>query len=222
MPHKTTEEIALFINYTVRPEEIAEANGFLRSRANDPQALLLIDEYYTNLLEVNDEALIAIKPLRERRGLGLFVLQTASRRYLAISDGEQARILGEYQIEDLPSELLTHFGFKDNAAFQAECPDAAKLSDLRAFTSRGHCPLCGVAEGEAHLLGCPVEICPWCDGQLISCACRFQQLGNEDIDEEQLRLFEDLLEAKGRIPYSREQAPSYPGASPTTDWSRSL
>ena len=217
MAKKTAEEIALFINYAVRPEELAPANDFLRSRADDPQAMLLIGEYYTNLPEVSDEALVAIKPLRERRGLGLFVLQTASRHYLAISNGEQARILGEYQIEDLPAELLAHFGFKDNAAFQAECPDVAKLSDLRAFTSRGHCPRCGVAEGESHLLGCPVEICPWCDGQLIGCACRFEQLGVEDIDEERLQVFEDLLEAKGRIPYRREQSPSYPGTSPESE-----
>jgi len=217
MSSKTTEEIALFIDYAVGAEQITAAHDFLLSRANDPQALLLIGEYYTNLLEVSDEALIAIKPLRERRGLGLFVLETASRRYLAISDGEQARILGEYQIEDLPPELLAHFGFKDNAAFKADCPDTAKLSDLRAFTSRGHCPVCGVAEGETHLLGCPVEICPWCDGQLIGCACRFEQLGVEEIDEEHLQIFEDLLVAKGRIPYSREQSPSYPGTSAGID-----
>ena len=217
MPKKTAEEIAIFINYAVRPEEIAQAQDFLISQANDPQTLLLMGEYYTNLQEVSDEALVAIKPLRERRGLGLFVLQTVTRHYLAISDGEQARVLGEYQIEDLPAELLTHFGFKDNAAFKADCPNVAKLSDLRAFTSRGHCPLCGVAEGESHLLGCPAEICPWCDGQLVGCSCRFEQLGVEEIDEEHLQIFEDLLTAKGRIPYSREQAPSYPGTSAGID-----
>jgi hypothetical protein len=221
MASKTAEEIAIFIDYTVRAEEIHAARAFLFSRANDAQALLLIGEYYTNLLEVNDEALVAIKLLRERRGLRLSVLQTASHRYLAISDGEQARILGEYQIEELPAELLAHFGFKDNAAFKADCPETAKLSDLRAFTSLGHCPVCGVAEGEIHLLGCPVEICPWCDGQLIGCACRFQQLGVEEIDEEQLQIFEDLLAAKERIPYSREQSPSYPGADADSGINRS-
>lgn len=219
MSSKTVEEIVLFIDYTVRPEEIDAANSFLLSQANDREAMLLIGEYYTNMPEISDEALIAIKQLRERRGLGLFVLESASRRYLAVSDGEQARILGEYQIEDLPAEMLAHFGFKDNAAFKADCPDAAKLSDLRAFTSRGHCPACGVAEGETHLLGCPVEICPWCDGQLIGCSCRFEQLGVEEIDEERLQVFEDLLAAKGRIPYSHEQSPSYPGTSGGLDQS---
>ena len=219
MPSKTVEEIVLFIDYTVRSEEIGAANSFLLSQANDREAMLLIGEYYTNMPEISDEALIAIKQLRERRGLGLFVLESASRRYLAVSDGEQARILGEYQIEDLPAEMLAHFGFKDNAAFKADCPDAAKLSDLRAFTSRGHCPACGVAEGETHLLGCPVEICPWCDGQLIGCSCRFEQLGVEEIDEERLQVFEDLLAAKGRIPYCHEQSPSYPGTSGGLDQS---
>jgi len=217
MPNKTAEELSLFIDHTVREDEITQAKEFLDRRAGDHQALLLIGEYYTNLLEVSDEALLAIKLLRQRRGLGLFVLETASRRYLAISDSDEARILGEYQVEDLPAELLAHFGFKDNAAFKADCPDVATLSSLRAFTSRGHCPVCGVAEGENHLLGCPVEICPWCDGQLTGCPCRFERLGVEEIDEEQLQVFEDLLEAKGRIPYSREQSPAYPGTSAGLD-----
>jgi len=217
MPRKTAEELSLFIDHTVRESEIAEAKEFLARHDGDGQAMLLIGEYYTNLAEVSDEALLAIKPRRQRRGLGLFVLVTASRRYLAISDGNEARILGEYQVEDLPAELLAHFGFKDNAAFAADCQEAATLSDLRAFTSQGHCPACGVAEGENHLLGCPVEICPWCDGQLIGCACRFERLGVEEIDEERLEIFEDMLEAKGRIPYSREQSPAYPGTSAGLD-----
>ncbi|HBT97599.1 MAG TPA: hypothetical protein DEB25_08230 [Desulfobulbaceae bacterium] len=214
---KTAEELSLFIDHTVRANETAQAKEFLARSASDRQALLLTSEYYTNLPEVSDEALLAIKPLRKRRGLGLFVLETASHHYLAISDSDEARILGEYQVEDLPAELLAHFGFKDNAAFKADCPEAATLSDLRAFTSRGHCPVCGVAEGEIHLLGCPVEICPWCDGQLTRCNCRFEQLGVEEIDEERLEMFEDLLEAKGRIPYSREQSPAYPGTSAGLD-----
>ncbi|MDR3089075.1 MAG: hypothetical protein LBU39_04575 [Desulfobulbaceae bacterium] len=213
MPNKTAEELALFIDYAVRREEIALAKAFLAEHKDDQQAMPLISEFYTNLLEVSDEALLAIKPLQERRGLALFVLQTASRHYLAISDGAEARILGEYQVEELPAELLAHFGFKDNAAFVADCPKTTKLSDLRSFTREGRCPVCGVGESEPHILGCPVEICPWCDGQLIHCNCRFELMGVDEIeDEARLQAFEDILEAKGRIPFSREQSPAYPSA----------
>jgi hypothetical protein len=69
------------------------------------------------------------------------------------------------------------------------------------------------AVGEYHLLGCPVEICPWCDGQLSRCGCRFEQLGVDVLeDEEDLEELERILEEKGRIPYSEEQYPSYPSA----------
>ena len=211
---RTAEELSLFIDYAVRAEESTEGKKYLARCRDNPKAMPLIGEYYTNLPEVSDEALLAIKVLRERGGIGLFVLQTASRQYLAVSDGEEASILGEYPLEELPAELLAHFGFANNTVFQSACPDATQLADLALGDSGGHCPACGVAEGEKHLLGCPVEICPWCDGQLIRCNCRFEQLGIEEIDgEKRLRAFEELLATKGRIPYARQQAPSYPGTS---------
>lgn len=78
-------------------------------------------------------------------------------------------------------------------------------------TGSKFCPVCSAAEGEYHLLGCPVEICPWCDGQLSRCSCRFAQLGVDMLeDEKELEELERLLKEKGRIPYAREQRPSYP------------
>lgn len=34
-----------------------------------------------------------------------------------------------------------------------------------------NCHDCGVKEGQLHKLGCDMEQCPKCDGQLISCGC---------------------------------------------------
>lgn len=73
-------------------------------------------------------------------------------------------------------------------------------------------------EGEEHLLGCVVEVCPWCEGQLNSCNCRFEQLEvDELLDEEQLEKFEDLLNAKGRVPFVKGHKPAYPGTSDGLD-----
>lgn len=53
------------------------------------------------------------------------------------------------------------------------------------------CHDCGVREGEIHRLGCDMEQCPFCGGQLISCFC--QNLGAKEQFE--------AVTAKGRIPY---------------------
>lgn len=73
------------------------------------------------------------------------------------------------------------------------------------------CHDCGAIEGQYHLLGCDMERCPFCGGQLISCYCRYELL-NIDISpgtwaykngltEEQSVKFEKMLEAEGRIPW---------------------
>jgi hypothetical protein len=38
-----------------------------------------------------------------------------------------------------------------------------------------HCGDCGVAPGGLHHLGCDLQRCPVCRGQLFSCGCRFDE-----------------------------------------------
>jgi len=96
---------------------------------------------------------------------------------------------------------------------------------------RAICHDCGAKEGQLHELGCDMERCPFCGGQLISCSCQYKELGFDYIEpiwdhdkmiwaegthptnglpediyknglpEELQEKWEAILEEKGRVPY---------------------
>ena len=45
------------------------------------------------------------------------------------------------------------------------------------------CGDCGAPSGGLHHLGCDLQRCPCCSGQLISCGCRFDEDGPDPDDE---------------------------------------
>ena len=82
------------------------------------------------------------------------------------------------------------------------------------------CHDCGVEEGQYHLLGCDMERCPFCGGQLISCDCPYKLLGlfnkskygkdtaflppaiyANGLTREQEARWEAMLNKKGRAPF---------------------
>lgn len=76
------------------------------------------------------------------------------------------------------------------------------------------CHDCGCREGEFHVLGCDMERCPFCGGQLISCECIYEKLGIDTsegsyaytcgLTDEQYDAWDELLLKKGRIIFGSE------------------
>ena len=80
------------------------------------------------------------------------------------------------------------------------------------------CHDCSIKEGELHKVGCDMEICPFCLGQLLSCDCCYLELGfvidsNKTFDGLTKDIYENglteylhkkwlkILNKKGREPY---------------------
>ena len=89
------------------------------------------------------------------------------------------------------------------------------------------CPECGVPIGKYHVPGCDAEICPFCNNQLISCDCCYEQLGLIDMKKypdtdglppdifkngltnKQEKEWDKILKEKGLIPYDPTTALEY-------------
>ena len=213
------DDIDLYIQYAVPEEDLEIAKRLVSSYKDNERILRLLREYYTVLPEAREEPVCKLVRLVEQGGVALFVVVCTSHSYLYVVSVEEVLLLGEYQ-KEVPTEVLSFFGYSSQAEFLKEC---LPVEELVAYphgkdAAASVCPACGVADGEEHLLGCIVEICPWCAGTLSKCNCRFEQLKVDTIEnEKQLETFSELLSAKGRIPYSTEQKVAYPGTSEGLD-----
>ncbi len=206
------EEIALFIQYGVQAGELSGALALLQRYQKDALALQLMRTFYASLPEMHEEAICRIVMIQQNKGIFLLGVTTARHQYLYLATEQQALLLGEFGQEISEIEPLSFFGYTDFDDFMVKCPSLASCEEYEPVGASDSklCPACLVAVGEYHLLGCPVEVCPWCDGQLSRCGCRFEQLGVAELtDEEELEELERILEEKGRIPYTREHRPSY-------------
>lgn len=210
-------ELPLLIKYGVLPEEKEKALAVYEKYRFSAAAVSLLRCYYSDLPEAREEMAIDLKIVASRQGADLVVLQSTRHDYIYLHSDGQVVLLGEFKNGIKDESILRHFQYKNPDDFWEKTGSSpAHLPSMHApeaTASPGVCVACGVAAGELHILGCPVEQCPWCEAQLSHCNCRFDQLGVGTIeDDQQLDRFELLLERKGRIRFKSGQNPSYPTA----------
>jgi hypothetical protein len=209
------DEVKLLIKYAVSAQDRDKADSFAEKYQNNRVAVILLKEYYSFLPEAREEAVIRIVRIDMHQGVFMLGVSTDNHEYLFFATEEEAGCLGEYQEPVGDEEIFTFFGYSDKESFLQNHPSMAEFEDFETVlsTNEAFCPVCSTAVGEHHHLGCPVEVCPWCLGQLSKCNCRFEQLDKEEMEGvEDLERFEAILDEKGRIRFEPGQGPSYPVA----------
>ncbi len=207
------KDIQFLMKYAVPEAQLKVAEALLDRFENDIIALNLLYSFYVHLPEGTDDAVVGLSILTRRQGVFLLCVSTGNAmNYLYVVNNESAHIIGTLAEGIIDRELLDFFGYADNKEFQALTKKTEKLQKYEpTVADENLCPSCHVAVGEFHTLGCPVEICPWCSGQLTYCNCRFKKLDVDSVNKlSQLEKLQELLEAEGRIAYKKEHAPGYP------------
>ena len=204
------------MDYAVPENHRAEAEDLLEIYREDRIGLTLLQEFYSYLPEAREDWIREILVVNRQHGIFLLAAFTGQERYLYLVSSEGLEFQGSMTDGFLADELLDFFGYESAEAFAAVCAAPETLPVYEPVQmDEDICPACHALAGEYHELGCPVELCPWCGGQLIHCDCRYEQLGLDAISsEEELLQFEAILEERGRIPYSREQRPSFADEGP--------
>jgi hypothetical protein len=208
---KTCQRIRSLMQYAVPLEQQEAALDLLHILEEDRTGLMVLEEFYTCLPEAQEDWIKEIRQVARHQGVFLLAALTSVDAYLYLVSSEGIQFHGSLREGSLDTELLDFFSFESAAAFQRLAQQTENFPEYQALQgNEDTCPACHAGTGEFHELGCPVELCPWCGGQLIHCNCRFDQLGQDAlVDEQALLHFEDLLVHQGRLAYSPEQRPSY-------------
>lgn len=214
---KQLDDIKLFMEYAVPKANLKQALALVQKHEGDTVALNIFQAFYSALPEGSDDDIKVLRLLARKEGTFLICATAGLGDYLYLATSEQAELLGTLAEGIREEDILAFFGFKDQDAFSKAHRDLSRFPVYVPAHLHGNlCPVCHAAEGEYHNLGCPVEVCPWCGGQLTECDCRFTQLGVTALDTEpQLDAFLAILNKKGRIPFdAATQRPAYPSAPP--------
>jgi len=204
----------VLIEYVVSEAELQRALDIFHKFSFHSVAIRVFRNYYAALPDAREEMACDLRVVAKSQDTYLFALKTTDNQYLYIGTDTDVLYIGPYEQGISNLEILSFFGFKDATDFKDRMPSTfEQLQPLQDKKNEAVCVACGTAEGELHILGCPVEQCPWCDGQLSRCNCRFDHLGVDQIDDVTLlERFEELLEQKGRIAFKKDQSPSFPTA----------
>ena len=206
-------DIKLLMQYAVPLADLTKATTLVEKHDTDSVALNIFHAFYSYLPEGLEDAITVLRLLDRRQGTFLICATTAQNDYLYLATGEQAEFLGPLSEGIWEEEVLDFFNYENREDFLKKHADLSTFPVyVPAHLHNDLCPFCHVADGELHTLGCPVEICPWCGGQLTSCSCRFTLLGRSDLKSEtQLEELLMQLNKKGRTPFSAEEhRPAYP------------
>lgn len=214
MISKKFEELDLFIEYGVPKERQTQARALVNKFSHDPLAINIFHSFYRTLPDAVEDCIEELFLLEQHQGQMLFWVKTTLSSYFYMVNNDKAAYGGSER-EGIREEFLQFYGFGSQESFDKKFSNFSDLPPYSPdFITSQVCPICYCREGELHEFGCPVEVCPWCDGQLISCHCRFEQLGVSEISSDrQLDLFQQLATKKGRIVFdAASQRPAYPTA----------
>ena len=208
---ETRQKIRALAQYAVPEGQLDAALDLLLIFRDDRIALMVLQEFYSCLPEAQDDWIRELRLVARKAGVFLLAAVTPRDSYLYLVSHDGIEFHGSLKEGYLDRQLLDFFGFPGKEDFKKQAGNIENFSLCQPIQGdEDLCPACHTTTGEAHELGCPVEVCPWCGGQLIGCHCRFEQLDLEEItNEQELIRFETLLIEKGRVVYGPEQRPSY-------------
>lgn len=206
------DELDTFIDYAVEPADQDKARAMIKQFAQDPLALNLLSSFYRTLPDAKEDCILQILQPEHHQGSFLFLVRTNLSAYFYMVNSKDAKLVAT-EGEGLPQEILEFFGFADLDSFRKKHGDFSSHPPYKSAFAKT-CPACYTTDGHLHELGCPVEVCPWCDCQLTGCNCRFEKMGTSEIStDKHLATFQKMLEKKGRIPFDATlHRPSYPTA----------
>lgn len=211
MLNEQYETIKTLMNYAVPEDRMEEARELLNDYQDDPIALNLFQAYYSFLPEGRNDHIKAVFLVARKQGVFLLCVRTELGDYFYVVNRERAEFLGSSDEGIAEKEPLEFFDLAADG--KTDLDDPLKFPEYTpAQENTNICPACFAADGEMHQLGCPVESCPWCGGQLTQCNCRFEVLDRTKLTgENELQLLEEALEQKGRVPFNAaSERPGYP------------
>ena len=213
---KQRQQIRKLMQYAAPEEQLESALDLLVIFRDDRIVLTVLHEFYSYLPDAEEDWVKELRLVGRKKGVFLLAAVASRDSYLYLVSSEGVEFHGSLLEGYLDNQLLDFFGFSSSDSFKEAGQDPENFPAYQPLQGDiDICPACHVATGDVHELGCPVEICPWCGGQLIGCSCRFEQLEKDEIaDEQDLIRFEELLEQKGRVVYSPEQRPSFADDGP--------